>query len=220
VSERPFDTLDLRGKDPQRREEFEANFEIVAEAFAVAGFATMHQVHGCDVAIVGSAPRRGVVSDGLVTASSEVALCVRVADCVPVVLADADEGVLGVAHAGRPGVADGVVTSTVDAMRALGAGQIHAWVGPHVCGGCYEVPFEMRADVAHSAPAAFACTTWGTPSLDLGAAVTAQLEQRGCTVSDVSSCTKESRDFYSYRRDGEQAGRFAGLVVLRGSGHA
>lgn len=219
VSRPPYDSLDLRGNDPDRRDEYETNLERVAEAFEVNGLATMRQVHGRDVAIVGSAPTRGVVGDGLVTNSAEVALCVRVADCVPVVLADADAGVLGVAHAGRPGVAEGVVASTVDAMRALGAGAIHGWIGPHVCGGCYEVPAEMRADVVAAAPQAFAVTTWGTPSLDLGAAVAAQLAERGCSVSDVSRCTRESPDLYSFRRDGDSAGRFAGLVVLRGGGY-
>lgn len=219
VSQPPFDSLDLRGGDPDRAAEFDRNVERVAEAFGVDGLATMRQVHGCDVAIVGSAPTRGVVGDGLVTTSPEIALCVRVADCVPVVLADPDVGVLGVAHAGRPGVAGGVVPATIDAMHALGAATIHAWIGPHVCGGCYEVPAEMRADVAATAPQAFAVTTWGTPSLDLGAAVNAQLVASGCTVTDASRCTRESADLYSYRRDGDRSGRFAGLVVLRGHEH-
>ncbi len=217
VSEPPYDTLDLRGNDPSRRREYETNLDRVAAAFDVDGLATMRQVHGADVAVVDSTHTQGLTSDGLVTQSPDVALCVRVADCIPVVLADADSGVVGVAHAGRPGVVAGVVTATLDAMRALGADDIHAWVGPHVCGGCYEVPAEMRAEVAHVAPAAYACTTWGTPSLDLGAAVVAELQRGRCTVSEVSTCTRESADLYSHRRDGDRAGRFAGLVVLRGS---
>jgi copper oxidase (laccase) domain-containing protein len=137
-----------------------------------------------------------------------------------VLLADADQGVVGVAHAGRQGVALGVISSAVGAMRELGAQDIHAWIGPHICGGCYEVPDEMRAEVTRVVPAAFATTTWGTASLDLGAAVTAQLEQAACTVTAVGLCTRESPDLYSYRRDGEQAGRFAGLIVLRGADDA
>jgi len=64
-------------------------------------------------------------------------------------------------------------------------------------------------------PAARATTSWGTPSLDIGAGVRAQLEERGVTVVDVSRCTRESADLYSYRRDGDRAGRLAGLVRLR-----
>lgn len=216
VSAPPYDTLDLHGTDPARQGEFEANLSLVTEAFDVPVVATMRQVHGHDVAIVGTVPAQGIVSDGLVTTARNVALCVRVADCVPVVLADPDEGILGVVHAGRRGIVEGVVTSTVDAMQALGAGDMHAWIGPYVCGGCYEVPESMRAELAALEPGAWATTTWGTPALDLGAAVVAQLHARDVEVANVSTCTRESPDFYSYRRDGEETGRFAGLVVLRG----
>ena len=53
--------------------------------------------------------------DGIVTDQPDVVLLVRAADCVPVLLADPVAGVLGAAHAGRPGVAAGVVPATVDA---------------------------------------------------------------------------------------------------------
>ncbi len=102
-------------------------------------------------------------------------------------------------------------------MRALGATGLTAWIGPHVCGACYEVPAEMQADVAAVEPAARAVTSWGTPSLDLGAGVRAQLESAGVTVVDAARCTRESADLYSYRRDGAAAGRLAGLVRLRGT---
>ena len=55
-------------------------------------------------------------------------------------------------------------------------------------------------------PAAVATTSWGTPSLDLGAGVLAQLAADGVTVDDVSRCTRESADLYSYRRDGRTRG--------------
>jgi len=107
------------------------------------------------------------------------------------------------------------VPATVAVMRSLGAEAITAWIGPHVCGDCYEVPAAMRSDVAAVEPAAFACTTKGTPSVDLGAALTAQLTAAACTVVDRSVCTLECADFYSYRRDGADSGRFAGIVVRR-----
>jgi copper oxidase (laccase) domain-containing protein len=100
-------------------------------------------------------------------------------------------------------------------MRDLGAGGLTAWIGPHVCGGCYEVPPELQEEVGAVEPASVATTTWGTPSLDLGAGVRAQLERVGVEVQDVSRCTRESADLYSYRRDGAAAGRLAGLVRIR-----
>jgi copper oxidase (laccase) domain-containing protein len=64
-------------------------------------------------------------------------------------------------------------------------------------------------------PASYAETSWGTPSIDLGAGVRAQLEEADVVVHDASRCTLESPDLYSYRRDGEGAGRQAGMVRLR-----
>lgn len=178
--------------------------------------ARTEQVHGADVVV---AQRPGTplplpVGDGLVTALPGTALMVRVADCVPVLLASPDPGVLGVAHAGRRGVELDVVTRTVEQMRALGAGEILAWIGPHICGGCYEVPEAMRDDVAARVPATRAETTWGTPSLDLGAGVAAQLAEAGITATRVGGCTRESADLHSFRRDGAAAGRLAGLVWM------
>ena len=141
-------------------------------------------------------------------------LAVMVADCVPVVLAGAtSEGrpVLAVAHAGRPGVAGGVVPATLERMRAEGAEDIRAWIGPSICGSCYEVPEGMRADVAAAVPATWATTSWGTPGLDLPAGVRSQLEANGVTVEYSGPCTLESEDLFSYRGNPE-TGRFAGLV--------
>jgi YfiH family protein len=155
------------------------------------------------------------VADALVTSLSDVVLMVRVADCVPVLLADLTSGVLGAVHAGRPGLVAGVVPRAVDAMRDEGAEAIRAWVGPHVCGGCYEVPSAMRADVSAVVPEAFAETSWGTPSVDVGAGVTAQLRARDVEVTDASRCTFEHEDLFSYRRQGPTSGRLAGLIRLR-----
>ncbi|MGI8576414.1 MAG: laccase domain-containing protein [Nocardioidaceae bacterium] len=223
VSPPPCDSLDLAGGAAGalgarsfRAAASERNFALLAREFNVAGFVTMRQVHGAEVAVVGPRNQAGSVADALVTSAADVALCVRVGDCVPVVLADADRGVVGVVHAGRPGVVAGVVAAAVRTMRSSGAQDIEAWVGPHVCGGCYEVPTALRAEVAAAAPAGFACTTWGTPAVDIGAAVRAQLGLCGCVVNDLAVCTLESDDLYSYRRDGSGSGRSAGVVVLRG----
>jgi YfiH family protein len=172
-------------------------------------------VHGAEVvrARPGAARRE---ADGIVTDEVDVVLLVRAADCVPVVLADPVAGVVGAAHAGRPGVAAGVVRRTVEAMRALGARDVTGWIGPHVCRACYEVPADLQDEVAAAVPATRATTSWGTPSLDLGAGVRAQLESEGVTVVDVSACTRESPDLFSYRRDGDGSGRLAGLVRLHG----
>jgi polyphenol oxidase len=74
----------------------------------------------------------------------------------------------------------------------------------------------MRQEVAAVAPESRSTTTWGTPALDIGAGVEAQLRAAGCTVSETPRlCTRENPDLYSHRRDGPLAGRSAGLVWLR-----
>ncbi|NUR05800.1 MAG: peptidoglycan editing factor PgeF [Nocardioidaceae bacterium] len=197
------------------------NVDLVVRAFTGAGdgaptpsVVRMRQVHGSEVAVADPAAATPT-ADGLVTRDPGVVLMVRVADCVPVLLADPHAGVVGAAHAGRPGLVAGVVPATVDAMRELGARQVRAWVGPHVCGRCYEVPEQMRADVAAAVPESFAETSWGTPAVDIGAGVRTQLERAGVQLTEVSRCTLEDDDLYSYRRQGTESGRLAGLVWRR-----
>nr|WP_275693499.1 laccase domain-containing protein [Nocardioides sp. TF02-7] len=102
-------------------------------------------------------------------------------------------------------------------MTALGARRVTAWVGPHICGRCYEVPAQLQDEVAAAVPESRSTTSWGTPGLDIGAGVRAQLTAVGVPVVDAARCTRESPDLYSYRRDGAAAGRSAGLVRLRGA---
>lgn len=183
----------------------------LAEATGVP-FVRLNQVHEATVVEVAGPGEVVPTADGQVATGRGVGLMVRVADCVPVVLADPAAGVIGVAHAGRRGVELDVVTRTVERMRALGATDLRAWVGPHICGRCYEVPAAMRDEVVARVPSTYAETSWGTPALDLGAGVGAQLAAAGVAVTEVPGCTLEDQRFHSYRRDGVAAGRFAGLV--------
>lgn len=217
ASAAPFDELNLALEGEDDPEVCAANLRLVADDFAPgAVVADMRQVHGNAVDVVEDRPSAvRPEADALVTCRPDTVLVVRVADCVPVLLADAEGGVVAVAHAGRPGLVAGVAAATVSCMRDLGAASITAWLGPRVCGACYEVPAAMQAEVGALAPAALATTSWGTPSLDIGAGLRTQLEALDVAVHDVATCTRESPDLYSYRRDGGRAGRFAGLVRRR-----
>jgi YfiH family protein len=180
----------------------------------------VRQVHGNAVHVVDQAwldarHAEPPDADGMVTDLAGVALLVRAADCVPVLLADVGAGVVGAAHAGRLGLVAGIVPATVAGMRRLGASRVVAWVGPHVCGRCYEVPATMRSEVAAVVPETFAETSWGTPALDVGAGVVAQLRGEDVEVVDASRCTVEDDDLFSHRREGREAGRLGGLVWVR-----
>ena len=212
VSAVPFDSLNLALVGDDDPAAVERNLALLMDDFAPgASLADMHQVHGNRVVEAGGSRER---CDALVTDRPDVVLMVRVADCVPVLLADAGAGVLGAAHAGRQGLVEGVVDACVARMRELGADRIEAWVGPHICGACYEVPAALQQEVAAREPASRSTTSWGTPALDIGAGVRAQLDRSGVTVHDASRCTLESSDLYSYRRDGAGAGRSAGVIRM------
>jgi polyphenol oxidase len=220
----PFASLNLAAAPGDDPETVERNVDRVARAFAgvPAGAAApsvvrMRQVHGSQVHVVDSSSPGAdpPVADALVTRLPEVVLMVRVADCVPILLADLRAGVMGAVHAGRPGLVAGVVPRAIEAMRTLGADSLRAWVGPHVCGACYEVPADLRAEVSAVVPEAYADTSWGTPSVDVGAGVMAQMREAGVDLIDRSRCTIEDEDLFSYRRHGRASGRLAGLIRLR-----
>ncbi|MEU9209940.1 peptidoglycan editing factor PgeF [Streptomyces sp. NPDC048415] len=220
VSAVPYEELNLGGAVGDDPDAVRTNRELAAKSLGLdpAGVVWMNQVHGPDVAVVeepwGDRPVAEV--DAIVTVRRGLALAVLTADCTPVLLADPVAGVVAAAHAGRPGMIAGVVPAAVRAMVELGAepARIVARTGPAVCGRCYEVPREMRADVAAVEPAAYAETSWGTPAVDVTAGVHAQLERLGVHDREQSPvCTLESEDHFSYRRD-RTTGRLAGYVWL------
>ncbi|MCX6397794.1 MAG: peptidoglycan editing factor PgeF [Propionibacteriales bacterium] len=217
VSGVPFDELNLArdgADDPLARAE--NHRRLMADFAPDDVLVDLEQVHGADVVTAPAAGfPRSPAADGVATGEAGVTLLVRAADCVPVLLADPAAGLVAAAHSGRPGLAAGVVPRTVERLRELGATDLTAWIGPYVCGSCYEVPPELQAQVAAVVPEAVATTSWGTPSLDIGAGVRAQLEQAGVKVVDLAVCTRTSVDLYSYRRDGARAGRHAGLIRVR-----
>ncbi|MBC9225439.1 laccase [Aeromicrobium sp. 636] len=179
--------------------------------------ALMRQVHGAQVAVADpDAPTPQ--ADALIVDRPGIVAIVRVADCTPVVVVAPDRPLAAVVHAGRVGMAAGIVTATVDQLRRRGAEQLEAWVGPRACGRCYEVPAQMADDVAALEPAARATTRRGTPGLDIGAGVIAQLQRAGVTVHDLGGCTIEDDTFWSHRRQGDAAGRFGAGVVLGEAG--
>ena len=216
------------GDDPAEVRRRRAELEQAA-GLGGRSFRYMNQVHGNDVATIGAGTDvvgRGSGTTAVPTADAPAAptadamvsltepLAVMVADCVPVVLVgDGPAGApaLGVVHAGRPGVATGVLPAAVARLRELGAGRIGAWVGPSICGRCYEVPDGLRSDVAAAVPATWTTTSTGTPGLDLPAGVRSQLEAADVAIEYTGGCTLEDDTLFSYRRN-SHTGRFAGLV--------
>jgi YfiH family protein len=189
-----------------------ANRARLAESLGVP-VRYMRQVHGARVAVV-RGPGPPPEADALVTDAAGLAVAVLVADCVPVLFEA--PGAVAVAHAGRAGMAAGVLPATLAVLAGLGVrpGSLSVTLGPAVCGACYEVPAAMRDEVAAAVPGCAAVTRRATPSIDLRAGLSAQLAAAGVTEVAVSPrCTVEDRSLFSHRRDGP-TGRFAGLAWL------
>jgi polyphenol oxidase len=202
------------GDDP---EAVRQNRERLA-AWAGAPVRFGRQVHGTLARVLAAAD--GDVDapegDALVTRERGLPIGVLVADCVPVLLADARAGVAAAVHAGRRGLLAGVLPRALDAMASLGAApaRVRAAVGPAAGACCYEVPAELADEASAGRPELRGTTTWGTPSLDLRAGAAAELRRGGVDdVTLVGGCTIEDPDLYSYRRR-RVTGRFAGVVTV------
>jgi purine-nucleoside/S-methyl-5'-thioadenosine phosphorylase / adenosine deaminase len=189
------------------------NRELLATALGrdPGAFAMGRQVHGTGVQVHAEAPSELAEADAQVTTSPDLTSLVLVADCVPLVLATARA--VAAVHCGWRGVAGGIVTASLDAVRAQGdGGEVTAAIGPGIGPCCYEVGEEV-ADAFRSGGLGDALDE---DRLDLAAAIRLELDRKGVqVVTAVGLCTSCNRDlFFSHRRDGGVTGRQAGLGWL------
>lgn len=178
----------------------------------------LNQVHGAcvvDAATVDGVPD----ADASFTTQAGVVCAIMTADCLPVLFADRAGAVVGAAHAGWRGLAQGVLQNTVARMREAGAADISAWLGPAIGPQAFEVGAEVRAafcDANPAAAAAFALQPDGKYLADIY--LLARLALAGCGVHQTGGgdfCTVgDAARFYSYRRD-RISGRMASLVWIR-----
>lgn len=196
--------------------------------FAAGGFppesahVSLRQVHGAQVHLAHApcAPADAPVADGVVSRTPGLVLLLRTADCVPVLLADPEAGVVGAAHAGWRGAVAGVVTATVDAMRGLGAHpeRMVAAVGAAIGPCCFAVNDDIAAQFSRLNPGLVHASA-DQPMVNLPAAVSHQLHAAGipeAAIGQVPHCTRCRRDhFYSHRGEDGQAGRLLSAIAAR-----
>lgn len=182
------------------------------------------QVHGADVVDAATVQPGGPVrtGDASIATAPGVVCAILTADCLPVLFADLGGKVAGAAHAGWRGLAGGVLGQTVAAMRAAGAGEITAWLGPAIGRDAFEVGADVRAAFEAALPGqvddAFRPYA-GRPGkylADMYLLARRMLARDGITrVHGGDRCTATETDwFYSYRRDGV-TGRQASLIWLK-----
>lgn len=224
VSDPPFASLNVGasvGDDP------DAVAENRRRCFATLGLdesqvVTPHQVHGTTVAEVGKHERGRVIeaTDGLITAETGVALFLRFADCVPIVLYDRERPAIGLVHAGWRGALDGILGQAIAAMRRnFGSepGRLWAGIGPAIGPCCYEVAGDLAERFARRfGSEVIAKPTAGAWHLDLPRAVATALGEAGVReVERAQLCTAcHCREFFSHRREQGRTGRFAAIISL------
>jgi len=200
------------GDDPDAVEENRA----VLRSHLPADPMWLDQVHGTDVVdLEGATPRPR--ADGAVARTRHRVCAVLTADCVPVLLAARGGGVVGVAHAGWRGLANGVIEATLARMD-VPSGDVAAWLGPGISQAAYEVGAEVYDSFVARDPGARAAFRPGAPGkyhADLYTLARRRLGAAGVTmVHGGGFCTyAEPERFYSYRRDGV-TGRMATLVWM------
>ena len=187
-----------------------ANRRRALDGLGVDRLATLYQVHSARAVSVdepweiGDSPQ----ADALATSRPGVALGILTADCAPVLLADAEAGVIGAAHAGWKGALDGVTDSAIAAMEKLGAarGRIAAAIGPCIAAVSYEVDKVFCATFlkADSGNAAFFRPGERADFyfFDLESYVAARLESAGVRNIERLAADTYARedDFFSFRR--------------------
>lgn len=171
----------------------------------------MNQVHGDQVLQIQHLLEDEPTADGLLTTSTEIALAVMVADCIPLLLSNKSS--VAAVHVGRRGLVNNIALVAISKMRAIDSSSITAVIGPAICGKCYEVSEDIYTEVVDQFPLAQARTQSGALSLDLTKALKSLLIDQGVTVIEENLCTVEESSLYSYRRDGV-TGRQVGVVWL------
>ncbi|OEX92832.1 peptidoglycan editing factor PgeF [Corynebacterium sp. Marseille-P4321] len=221
ASSSPYDSFNLGSHVGDNPADVAANRTRLADILGLPEdrFVWMEQLHTNHVTVVDGPQDCPVeATDALVTREKNLALCVLVADCTPVLLSDHSAGVIGAAHAGRMGARNGIVRRTVEKMVQLGAKpeNIQVLLGPAAAGESYEVPEEMAADVERHLPGSRTTTREGTPGIDVRAGLVRQLLSMGVRNIDADPRdTIADNDFFSHRRDGT-TGRQAGVIWLTG----
>jgi YfiH family protein len=229
VSVGPYESLNFSlavGDEPRN---VACNLARAAAALQVAPTRLyfLTQVHGREARLIQGDEDcewvRQQPGDSVVSRRSDLACCVRVADCVPVLIADRRSGAAAAVHAGWRGVVAGVVPEAVAELGRQAGGELAlvAAIGPHISRQAFEVSVEVasKLQAASSAQQVTLHPDGSRPHVDLGKIIRAQLRDAGVphdAIDEVPGCTQGQPDlFFSFRRDGAHSGRHLAGIVPR-----
>ena len=201
-----YTTIDFDGRLDQ--EAAARLMRIVRDRFGIdATLSTCVQVHGRNVvrAINDTRWRECDSCDALFSSDSGTALGIKVADCLPVSIAEMDRGVIANIHSGWRGAVQKIATEAIDVIGPVGV-NAQAWLGPSIRVCCFEVGEEVVDEfrAAYSNAEAFVDRSNAKPHIDLPSLTAALLIERGFAPEDIHDsrlCTRcDGSIFHSYRR--------------------
>jgi len=210
-----YDSLNLAlhvGDDPKH---VRLNRELLAEEMDVKNLVFMNQVHGNRIEIITAKNRTKLMEcDGMITNLKDTALCVMVADCMPLLFYDPLQKVIAVAHAGRNGVYLKIANKIVEKMISnfnSHVKNIKVFIGPSIKSCCYEVKNDVTKGFEN-----YLHVKGGKIFLDIVQKCIYDLKDVdicGHNIDVSPICTCCDKDFFSYRRSGV-TGRFCGAIKL------
>ena len=230
VSAAPYASLNLGGKWGDSPENVAENRRRVLLASGARTMYAISQVHGTRVVHVAAGDDPDLVkdeqADGLCSDGAGVGLSVRVADCVPVLLADPRTGACAALHAGWRGTVAGMAGAGVAALVSrfgCRPGDLRAALGPCIGPCCFDVGPEVVAAFEAAWPQAHAAgvlveLAGFQPRIDLRQSLRLQLQAAGVlpehidASSDCTACDPAGR-FYSFRHSGRLTGQLVGFIV-------
>ena len=208
MSEGIYDSLNCAYGTGDDEKNVDENYRIIARALGANAYCKAHQIHSNRV-VTATAPwkrEQAPQADAIVTCVPHLMIGITTADCLPILLADTTQPIIGAAHAGWKGAVTGVIEATVDAMRALGARNLAAAIGPAISQQSYEVGPEFyerfiqesTGNTVYFAPSARS----GHYQFDLKAYGKSRLQHAGVQLINMlahDTCLEEDA-FFSYRR--------------------
>jgi YfiH family protein len=229
VSVGPYSSLSFSLAVGDAPEAVTENLERAARALGVASSRVqfLSQVHGTGVVVTdGQDDRTELIhreGDAVVSRDPRCAAAVRIADCVPILVADRKSGTVCAIHAGWKGLALGVIESGVTKLRDVAGseGDLVAVIGPHITLAAFEVSEDVAETLAACAPGTNVVdrTLGPKPHVSLARIARTKLAALGLKDADVDQlpgCTYTDGDaFFSFRRDGKTSGRHLAAIVPR-----
>jgi YfiH family protein len=181
---------------------------LMPQLMGITNLAIAQLRHGPDVEVVS---QDGIVffpnADGLATKRRSQVLCVTGGDCPPICLVDNRSGALALAHSGREGTRENIAAEMVRVLRfayEVAVEDLHAIIGPRICGACYEIDATTAKPFMEKYPQALQ-QRGEKFLLSLSTVIRAQLVEAGVPAKNLvvlKECTfEQSERWYSHRRD-------------------